>query len=181
MAPMPENAVAPTPPDPGWQAVIGPARYDRSEAGVMVEPYSPPNYTLEHADGTALFLNPYVSDGVGLWAPVGERAYVATAWFPRWRGANSPLVSQALANEDTGSKSRRYGTSNGFEGTSYEMPMRFEPLEGDLAAPDPGLWPTIGSVWQEPYAEGDGLIDPRCLPGGRHHRDHPSQVRHRCR
>lgn len=158
MAPMPENAVAPTPPDTGWQAVIGPARYDRSEAGVMIEPYSPPNHTLEHADGTTLFLNPYIGDGVGLWAPVGEDAYVGTAWFPRWRGPNDALVSQSLVNEETGRASGRYGTSDGFEDSMYSMPMRFEPLEGDLVAPDPDLWPTIGSVWQEPYAEDDSRM-----------------------
>ena len=36
--------------------------------------------------------------------------------------------------------------------------MRFESLDGELAIPDPSLWPTTGSVWVEPSDDGDGQM-----------------------
>jgi hypothetical protein len=157
MAPMPANAHAETPPDPGWQAIIGPSLYDRTEAGVSYEALSPPNYALKHADGTSMALNPYVGDGVGLWAAVDDGWWNATMWYPRWRGSTTPLVGQSRASE-TGAVSTSYGTTDGFEGSAGAMPMRFESLAGELAIPDPSLWPTTGSVWVEPSGNDDGQM-----------------------
>ncbi len=157
MAPMPEDAFAETPPDPGWQPVIGPSLYDRTEARVSYEPYSPPNYSVDHADGTSLFLNPYVGDGVGLWAAIADGRSLGTSWYPSWRGNSTPLVGQSTASKG-GSLSTRYGTTAGFEGSAYSSPMRFEPLDGELTAPDPSLWPTTGSVWVEPSPSDDGQM-----------------------
>ena len=158
MAPMPENAFAVTPVDPGWEAVIGPSLYDRSEAGVYYEAYSPPNYDVQHADGTGLALNTNVGDGVVLWAPVGEGRLLNTRWYPAWRGSRTPLVGQYTVNEQTGSLSGSYGTPDGFEGSVYASAMRFEPLDGELAVPDPGLWQTTGRVWVEPSPNDDGQM-----------------------
>ena len=158
MAPMPENAFAETPPDRGWQAVIGPSLLDRAEAGVYTEPYSPPNYNVNHADGTGLTLNPYVGDGVALWTPVGDGHLLTTAWYPMWRGSRTPLVGQSTISEQSGSLRGSYGTSDGWEGSGYSSPMRFEPLDGEFAVPDPSLWPTTGSVWVEPSPNDDGQM-----------------------
>lgn len=157
MAPMPANAHAETPPDPGWQATIGPSLYDRTEAGVSYEGTSPPNYNLKHADGTSLALNPWVGDGVGLWAAVDDGWWNATAWYPLWRGSATPLVGQSSTSE-SGIVSTSYGTADGFEGSSGAMPMRFESIDGELAIPDPSLWPTTGSVWVEPSGDDDGQV-----------------------
>ena len=158
MAPMPENAHAATPADLGWQPVLGPSLYSRDEAGVYVEPYSPPNYSLNHADGTSLAVNPYVGDGVGLWAIVGDGWSNATMWYPTWRGSRTPLVGQSVVSE-TGALSTSYGTADGFEGSAYSSPMPFKPLEGELVVPDPSLWPTTGTVWSEDDWDQDGQVE----------------------
>jgi hypothetical protein len=158
MAPMPENAIAETPPDPGWQAVIGPSLHDRTEAGLFYEGNLPPNHLLKHADGTVLALNPGVGDGVGLWAAVGDGWWDSTMWYPRWRGSTTPLVGQSKASEGGGTLSTTYGTTDGFEASSGSMPMRFKPLDGELATPDPSLWPTTGRVWVEPSGNDDGQM-----------------------
>ena len=37
--------------------------------------------------------------------------------------------------------------------------MRFKPLEGELVAPDPSLWPTTGTVWSEDDGDQDGQVE----------------------
>lgn len=153
---MPTDAAASTPPDPGWWPELGPPAFDRSLAGVGIEPYRPANYDVTHADGTSFGANGYCGDTMGLWAPAGETAAIGASWFPVDTGPYRPLVWSSRADPDTGLGSSVYGYADRFTDTTPVIqPMRLATYrDRPLPSPDPASWPSQGMVWT--WDTGDG-------------------------
>lgn len=147
-APMPPEAIASTPPDPGWQPVLSPVA--GGGGWVDFEPYDPPNHNVNHPDGTSFSFNAWVGPGVGLGWPVDETSGIGTTWFTNRDPDFPPLVGEGKDNPEGTGYSVRYGTSEGYTDTGTGTYMTLTAPDGTpLAAPDPTLWPELGSAWIE--------------------------------
>lgn len=152
LASMPPEASATTPPDPGLQPTLGPG-YGDGRGTVELEPYDPPNHTLNHADGTWFSFNAWVGPAIGLWWPTGDSTAIVTAWFTDGGPDQDPLVGEGQENPAGTGGTSRYGTSAGYYDVSSSTYMRLGPTTRDgspLPSPDPALWPTLGSAWLVP-------------------------------
>lgn len=146
-APMPPEAIASTPPDPGWQPVLSPVAGGGGR--VDFEPYDPPNHNVIHPDGTGFSFNAWVGPAVSLGWPIDEASGIGTSWFTKWDPDDPPLVAEVEDTMDgTGYSVRYWESGNADTGTGTYMTLA-APDGTPLAVPDPALWPGFGSAWIE--------------------------------
>jgi hypothetical protein len=163
MAPMPPEAGVETPPDAGWQPLVGIASRGEDGSGITIERYGGrPNYNLLHSDGTWVSINSWVGPGVGLTAAPDEYHGIVTAWFTNDDPDDTePLVGMVSIDPETGAETNAYGTSGGFYDSAPMEPQEvLDPATDSqpLAEPDPAWWPALGSLWRETHDDGPAVI-----------------------
>jgi hypothetical protein len=163
LQPMFSQADFPTPPEPAWALAQGPPFYGVGAGGLAtIEPKGalgdPPEYLVSHADGTSFFVSPYGGNGVGLWAPTGEKASMLSGWFGTAPTKDIELMVVQLSPLMSFIQGM-YGTPEAVMGSFTASPERIQPLDPDatLAPPDPELWPSSGTVWVQPMSDGEAI------------------------
>jgi hypothetical protein len=163
-APLPADAISPTPAEPAWQLALGPAINGVGTGRVATEAPAhggdPLTYHVSHADGTYFYVSPYAGDGVGLWVQsgvsgTGDPTAAITGWLPSWPSRQIGMV--VGESMDLGyAVALQAGTSDALDIFVTLDPMSIVPPDpgSPLPARDAAPWPASGAVWMEPTTDG---------------------------